>query len=84
MTKTPSIKPETVEAKPPALSKSQTVISLLERDGGVTLEGMAKITNWQPHSVRSFLTGLKKKGHHIENNKVNGIRHYRILKQDIV
>jgi predicted ArsR family transcriptional regulator len=83
MTKTPSIKPKAVEANPPALSKNQTVIALLEREGGVTLEEIASTTNWQPHSVRSFLTGLKKKGQNIENNKVNGVRHYRILKQDI-
>lgn len=83
MTKTPSIKPKTVAAKPPALSKNQTVIALLVREGGVTLEEITQTTNWQPHSVRSFLTGLKKKGHNIENDKVNGVRHYRILKRGV-
>jgi len=84
MTKTPSIERTIVAANLPALSKNQTVIALLEREGGVTLEEIASTTNWQPHSVRSFLTGLKKKGHHIENDKVNGVRQYRILKQGVV
>lgn len=48
--------------KPKPQSKSAAVIALLKRDKGVTLDKICKATQWQPHSVRAFLTGLRKKG----------------------
>lgn len=51
----------------PARSKTQTksakVIASLSRTKGATLEEICKTTNWQQHSVRAFLTGLRKKGY---------------------
>jgi transcription initiation factor IIE alpha subunit len=48
-------------------SKTQTtsakVITLLYRSKGATLDEICKATNWQQHSVRAFLTGLRKKGY---------------------
>jgi len=46
--------------KPP--TKSDTVIALLDRAKGALLDEICKATSWQPHSARSFLTGLRKKG----------------------
>ena len=43
-------------------TKSDTVIALLDRAKGATLDELCKATNWQPHSSRAFLTGLRKKG----------------------
>jgi hypothetical protein len=43
-------------------TKSDTVIALLDRAKGATLDEICKATNWQPHSARAFLTGLRKKG----------------------
>ena len=43
-------------------TKSDTVIALLDRAKGATLDEICKATNWQPHSTRAFLTGLRKKG----------------------
>ena len=59
-------------------TKHQQVVELLKRDGGATLEEMATLANWLPHSTRAFLTGLKKKGHVVESDKVDGVRRYRI------
>lgn len=56
----------------------QQVIDLLSCSGGASLEEMSSLANWQPHSTRAFMTGLKKKGHVIENEKVDGVRRYRI------
>lgn len=50
---TTKIKPQT---------KSDTVTALLDRAKGATLDEICKATNWQPHSARAFLTGLRKKG----------------------
>ena len=52
---------ETVTAR--ALpTKSATVTKMLSRNRGATVDEIMATTNWQPHSVRSFLTGLRKKG----------------------
>ncbi|MEP0077511.1 MAG: DUF3489 domain-containing protein [Parasphingorhabdus sp.] len=44
-------------------TKSSKVIALLSRTSGATLTEICKATNWQQHSVRAFLTGLRKKGY---------------------
>ncbi len=48
------------KAKPQ--TKSDKVIALLGRAKGASLDEICKATNWQPHSARAFLTGLRKKG----------------------
>jgi transcription initiation factor IIE alpha subunit len=75
MTKTK--KSEAVEAIT-VLTKHQQVVDLLMRDGAATREELATLANWLPHSTRAYLTGLKKKGHLIDSNKVDGVRRYRI------
>ena len=48
--------------KPKPPTKSDKVIALLSRARGAALDEICKATNWQPHSARAFLTGLRKKG----------------------
>lgn len=43
-------------------TKADTVIALLDRAKGATLDEICKATNWQPHSARAFMTGLRKRG----------------------
>ena len=38
-------------------SKTNRVLDLLKRSGGVTAKELMKATGWQPHSVRGFLSG---------------------------
>lgn len=66
---------ERPEAKP---NKSDTVLALLNREGGATLDQLVETTGWLPHSARAALTGLKK-GHAIERTKVDGISRYAII-----
>ena len=49
-------------------SKIGTVLSLLQRDEGATLDEMVAATGWLPHTTRAALTGLRKKGHAIEKS----------------
>ena len=52
-----------VIAPQPAPNKAATVKKLLSRSKGTTLAEVTVATDWQPHSVRAYLTGLRKKGH---------------------
>jgi transcription initiation factor IIE alpha subunit len=47
-------------------SKAATLLEMLQRQDGATLEEMTTRTGWQSHSVRAAMTGLRKKGHVIE------------------
>lgn len=44
-------------------TKSATVIALLNRGKGASIDEICKATRWQTHSTRAFLTGLRKKGY---------------------
>ncbi len=67
----------TTNAKP--ASKLDTLEKLLKRKNGATIAEMAKATGWQQHSVRGAMAGaLKKRGHTITSEKVDGTRRYRI------
>jgi len=52
-------------------SKTNTILDLLKRTGGVTAKELMKATGWQPHSVRGFLWGTvgKKMGLTVTSSK---------------
>jgi Protein of unknown function (DUF3489) len=52
-------------------SKLATVVTLLQRDGGATIEELASATQWLPHTTRAALTGLRKRGYGIGRRKAN-------------
>ena len=61
-------------------SKTATVIKLLSRVRGATLGEMTAATSWQAHSVRAYLSGLRKKGHVlIRESRKSGESAYRLL-----
>ena len=61
-------------------TKLATVIEMLRRKEGATLEQLVKATGWQAHSVRGAMSGaLKKKlGLTISSTKTDGVRIYRV------
>ncbi|WFL77812.1 DUF3489 domain-containing protein [Altererythrobacter arenosus] len=64
--------------KKPA-SKLDTLEKLLKRKTGASIAEMTSATGWQQHSVRGAMAGaLKKRGHAIASEKIDGSRHYRI------
>lgn len=60
------------------ITKLKVVVALLHQDGGASLADLVAATNWLPHTVRAALTGLRKKGHAIIRNKVDGVTRYAI------
>jgi len=62
-------------------SKTETILGLLKRPGGVTAKELMKTTGWQPHSVRGFLSGTvgKKMGLTVTSTKgEDGERTYSV------
>jgi Protein of unknown function (DUF3489). len=71
------VPPETEPSSRP-VSKIGTVLSLLQREEGATLDEMIAATGWLPHTTRAALTGLRKKGHVIAKDKRGDMTCYRI------
>lgn len=71
---------ETASSSPPAKVETKTarVITLLQRQEGASLGDLIAETGWQPHTTRAAMTGLRKKGHVINSEKVDGVRRYRV------
>jgi hypothetical protein len=62
-------------------SKKDMILELLRRKEGATIAEIAKMTNWQNHSIRGFISGTvsKKMGLAVESAKNDaGERTYRI------
>jgi endoglucanase Acf2 len=61
-------------------SKQATLIKLLGRSGGATIDEMAEVTGWQRHSIRGMMFGVLKKrlGFSIASSKEEHGRSYRI------
>jgi hypothetical protein len=59
-------------------TKQNLVLGLLQLDSGASLADLVAATNWLPHTTRAALTGLRKKGHIIGRNKVDGVTRYAI------
>lgn len=61
-------------------SKLATVVEMLKRPNGTTIDDLSTATGWQTHSVRGLLSGTikKKLGLKLISEKIEGIRSYRI------
>jgi hypothetical protein len=51
-------------------SKLGIVLSLLQAAEGASLARLSAVTDWQPHTIRAALTGLRKRGFLITSQKV--------------
>ena len=81
MPKKPKTKAKKVPGAKSSGGKGATIIELLRRKEGVTLADLTKVTGWQSHSVRGFLSAQvgKKLGLKLVSLKrENGQRYYQI------
>jgi hypothetical protein len=42
-------------------TKAAKILNLMKRPRGATAEELVKVTGWQPHSIRGFLSGIVSK-----------------------
>lgn len=66
-----------------APTKTDIILGLLRREQGATLENLVAATGWLPHTTRAALTGIKRKGHVLSSEKVNGARIYRAITAEV-
>jgi hypothetical protein len=66
----------------PVPTKSAAVCKLLARPRGATQTEIMKVTGWQNHSLRAFLSGLRKKGHRLDKSRRNDTTCYHIVAAD--
>lgn len=59
-------------------SKADLILGMLQRPEGASIEQLVSATGWLPHTARAALTGLRKKGHSVLSEKLDGVRRYRI------
>jgi hypothetical protein len=59
-------------------TKADRILGLLRREEGATLEQLIAATGWLPHTTRAALTGIKRKGHVLSSEQVEGMRTYRV------
>lgn len=70
------VEPALAGTRPP--TKNSMVLEMLKGDGGAMLSDIVEATGWLPHTSRAALAGLRKKGHVIETEKVDGKTRYHI------
>lgn len=62
------------------ISKLDQLITLLRASEGAAMSAMMAATAWQAHSIRGAMAGsLKRKGHVIVSEKIDGERRWRIV-----
>ena len=81
-------KPKTAKKTPKAaktprsakVGKGDKIVELLQRTGGATIKELTAATEWQPHSVRGYLSGVlrKKQGLHVVSSVNEGVYSYAI------
>ena len=67
--------PSSASAAP---TKLDAVLTLLRRDEGATVLELAAVTGWQPHTTRAAISGLKRKGHHLEKTQRDRVACYHL------
>ena len=58
-------------------TKTATLVAMLIRTEGATLDQLVSATGWQPHTTRAALTRLKARGYVVTSVKIDGVRTYR-------
>jgi hypothetical protein len=60
-------------------SKTEALRKLLTRERGATLPELCKAATWQEHSVRAFLSGVRKTAEVVKEQRSDGAISYRLM-----
>lgn len=65
------------------LTKAAQIVSLLQRPVGASIAELMKVTGWQAHSIRGYLSGTlaKRQGLRIESIKTGDVRRYHVANE---
>ena len=77
--------PESVIDTPPQphrRTKQSLLLELIGREGGATLEELTSVTGWLPHTTRAAITGLRKRGHDVQCQRLDGVSRYMVGSRD--
>lgn len=66
----PAPTPEAPPAAPPR--KPELIRTMLSAHGGAAMDQLIAATGWQAHSIRAAMTGLRKQGHPIQRETIDG------------
>jgi hypothetical protein len=66
-------------AKPVRGAKREAILTLMRRTQGATMAELMAATDWQPHSTRAVISGLRKEGNAIALDKSSGASSYKIV-----
>ena len=69
-------------AKPERQTKQALLLELISREGGATLEELSSASGWLPHTTRAAITGLRKRGHDVQRELVDGVGRYIVRSND--
>jgi hypothetical protein len=58
--------------------KPELIRARLAAPGGASMDQLIAVTGWQAHSIRAAMTGLRKQGHAIHRETVDGCTRYLI------
>lgn len=77
----PAAEPTVAPLKPARNRLRSTIVAkLLSRARGATIAELQQATGWQPHSVRSHLSGLRKSGRTLlKEERKTGETSYRLV-----
>ncbi len=64
--------------QPQRRTKQALLLELIGREGGATLEELTSVTGWLPHTTRAAITGLRKRGHDVRCERIDGVSRYTV------
>ena len=71
-----------VSDQKPVATKAATIRNLMTRTRGATMGELATASGWQPHSLRAFMSGLRKSGAQIAREpRKSGEQAYRLVSE---
>jgi hypothetical protein len=69
---------EPATSTPRAGPKQALLLEMLSRENGATIDELIDATGWLPHTTRAAISGLRKRGQDVSNERNDGISRYHL------